>query len=307
MKLLSVVHDEWSAALTDRLAAGDLVCAVAVVGPAAKAWDRYQAARQLARLDETAPHHAVSGVDHVLVVGQPDVPPRLSAAVPAVPWLVVTGGCEEGIAVSDPIYWSIRTNRPEVWIWLQLADPELRRKGTPAVARVDVAGRSYPAGVDAVARSLAELLRISRLDPEPPPAAPDLLPVTRQALRIDWTRSNEEVSRLVRAGAGRAAPAWTYLSGFPVAVGGAESVDAEASTLAPGTIVRRAANGVTVATGSGEVQVSGVRDAIGPLPDILLRPGLRFGTDADEELRQLSRRVADLERMLAVILAEGSG
>lgn len=175
-----------------------------------------------------------------------------------------------------------------------------------AEARVELPDQDYAAGVSAAAGQLAALLSVARESREPPPGHLESvlpLPLDRLALRIDWTAPAIAVARLVRSGAGRLTPAWTYLNGYPVSMQAAQPVPMTPSTLTPGTVIRCESSAVVVQAGSEAVRVSQIRDALGALPMTVFRPGLRFGIDHDEEWRTMRRRVADLECIVNWLLS----
>jgi hypothetical protein len=309
MKLLSVVHDDWSAAMTERLAASRLICAVAVADEAAnRLWRKCPAAKHLDHLAEPeVDAEGLGAVDEVLVFGRPILPRWIPSALASVGWIQVTAACEDGLVVSDPVHWCIRHAQRSFHLRLHRSGPDLPEAPTLAETLVHLPGLDYQDSLAAVAESLAVLLSAARTAETPPgeySATFDPFPLDRLKLRIDWAAPAEVVIRLIRSGAGRVTPAWTYLNGFPVSIGAGDAVEMEPCTLAAGTIVRRDTAGVVVQTGTGMVRISQVRDALGPLPITTLRLGLRLGIDAEEDLRMLRRRVADLERTVQWMLTE---
>jgi Formyl transferase, C-terminal domain len=300
MKLLSVVHDEWSAAITDRLADSGLVGVVAPTDYGAeRLWGKCPMAARLGQIEPPAPGaEPLTGVDEVLVYGRPALPDWISSALGPVPWFQVTAAGESGLVISDPVHWCLRHGQPDFRLRLHRSGADLPDTPVLAEARVELPSQDYAAGISTAADQLAALLPVAREAGEPPPGRAgslDPLPLDRLALRIDWAASADAVSRLVRSGAGRLTSAWTYLNGYPVSIEAAQPVRMAPSTVAPGTVIRGESSGVIVQTGSGMVRVSQIRDALGPLPMTAFRPGLRLGIDHDEELRTLRRRVADLE------------
>ncbi|MFF5052237.1 hypothetical protein ACFY1S_03500 [Micromonospora sp. NPDC000663] len=309
MTLLSVVHDECSAALTDRLVTRGLVDVVTVGNTAAqKAWAGYPSAKTVRLVTEasvTSGERKLADVGEVLVWGLLSVPRWLSRAAPTAAWYQVTATCQGGIVVADPLQWCVRHGQTDFRLTLRRPGTDLAAPPVTVEVVVRLGGLDYLDGLDVVADDVVRALTAAR-STEPQAAdlaaAPDgaepaeSLPLDRLALRVDWSEPADRVTRLIRSGIGRTTPAWTYLKRFPVSVGAAEVVEAPPCELAAGTIVRRDATGVVVQTGDGMVRVSQVRDAVGVLPTKSLRPGTRFGIDPEEELRSLWRRVADLER-----------
>lgn len=319
MTSLSVVHDEWSAAVTDRLVARGMVGLVTVANAdAQKAWGGHPRAKTVRLVTEatvTGGEREFVDVDSVLVWGLPSVPRWLSSATPGAAWYQVTAICQGGMVVSDPVHWCIRHGQSTFRLSLHRSGPDVSWGPVAVEVPVGLSGSGYADGVDEVADRVEQAMSEHRagaaetrdptvVDPtvaDPATAADgtatmDPFPLDRSALRVDWSASADVVARHIRSGIGRMTPAWTYLKHFPVSIGAVELVDAAPCELPAGTIVRRDRAGVVVQTGSGMVHVAQVRDAVGVLPLKTLRPGLRFGIDPHEELRMLWRRVSDLER-----------
>ena len=308
MTRLSVVHDEWSAGISARLADSGLVEAVAVIdADAGKIWQKSAAAARLRALTEAAPEGELAAVETVLLWGRPALAPWLTGSMPAASWITVAATGEDGLTASDPVYWALRHDRREVRIRLIRSGPDLRNPSAVGETTVDLTGADYQQGLDAVANGVA---RVFRDAPAAPPAEsapsgrPAVLPLDGLSYRVDWTTTAESVTRQIQAASGRPTAAWTYLNGFPVSLGSAEIVEPASTGPAAGTILRCRPDGAVVQAGAGTVRIGNVRDAVGPLRNTTLRPGLRFGIDAQEEIRSLWRRIADLERTVQWLLAE---
>lgn len=308
MKLLSVVHDEWSAAVTDRLAHSEMVGAVALTDSGARRlWDRCPMAGQLGHIEPPAQDpEQFAGIDGVLVCGRPAMPDWIAANLSMMPWLQVTAAGESGLIISDPVHWCVRHGQQGFQLRVHRSGADLPRAPICAEALVRLPGQDYATGVDAAAGQLAALLLVARKSTYSATdqlGSSDPLPHDRLALRIDWAASADAVTRLVRSGAGRLTSAWTYINDYPVSIEAAQPVRMTPCAVVPGMIIRGDSSGVVVQTGSGMVRVSRIKDALGILPMTAFRPGLRFGIDHDEELRMLRRRVSDLECTVRWLLA----
>ena len=294
MRLLAFVHNEWTALLAAELVGGSApVVAVRTTEEMRRPWQRQKAATLVPVAD------GPPAVDAVLAGrGAPldDLPPEITR-------LVVAMDCEDGVAVDDPLRWSVLNGYRTV---------RLHLRGSTVL--VDIAGHGYGAAVTAVAAAVLSMLDdVSGLDglgstadvaaPADAPAAV-ALPVDRAHLMIDWSAPADQVARRVLAGADAITAAWTYLDGFPVSIGAAEAIAGRDHNVAPGTVVDRDGAWVTVQTGGGQVRISGVRDVVGPIKPALLRPGLLLGPDLVTEVVSLRGRVADLERVLDWLVGE---
>lgn len=249
----------------------------------------------------------------VLVVGAARPRARLAERLPEVPRFVALAAGPDRVQTSDPVHWCLRTGGDTLRVRLTRGDAALSALTPLDETEVTLTGLGYGAGVDAVAAGLTPMLRgatghagagAAESAAEAAEAVPDRLPIGREQLRIDWAASAQDIVRLIRSSAGRSTAAWTYLQGVQVSPADADLAPGPDGLLPPGTLMARDGGRVVVQAGSGLVGVTGLRDSIGAIPPGLLRPGLRFGVDAADEVRTLHRRVADLERTLQWLLTD---
>lgn len=297
MKLRMVVADDWTARIAAALAAGGArVSAVVLTDDAARrSWQRHRPPLQVAVNGEDVDYDAtVSFGTWGAAWGEFDpADPR-----PRFAW---DATCD-GLHVSDPAAWCARTGSGIIELRLIRSSQDHNDLRVVATATVNLTEASYAANVAIVADSLADLLGPAALTADAGPAVEPLrhgpLRLDAAMSRVEWTAPATDVVRLVRSAADQQVLAWTYLNGYPVSIAAAEVLKFADCNVAPGTIVGHRGTVTVVQAGRGVVGLSGLRDLIGEITSAALEPGLRLGLDPQDELRNLTRRVADLERTL---------
>lgn len=212
--------------------------------------------------------------------------------------------------------WAIIAGEPRVVLTLHTMDdgldsgPMLLKQALELGPRVTVGdvyawlATAIPAGFAAVLDGIAS----AALVPQPQPGDPALslrgLPRLPRDSELDWTRTGDDLDRLVRASSEPLAGATTWLGDRRLRVWRARPEAAAAPLLGtPGQVAELRADGsVAVLTGNGLLVLEEVSLDDGPrVPACAVIRSLRtrLGTDATQELLHLRARIAKLERRLA--------
>ena len=123
--------------------------------------------------------------------------------------------------------------------------------------------------------------------------------------RINWLSTPAtDVVRTVKACSFPGAEAYTSVRGIDVYIGDAAVVDVELTLAAPGRVLAVNETSLLVSTSDGlAVQLSGLRDRLGPIDSNRFTAGASVD-DAVSELHELRRRIADLENLVHVLIAD---
>lgn len=281
-----------------------------------------------ARLDALAEQHGSPYVDF-LTINDPSIVDAIRELEPDLVWIVglsqIIGNELINIPASGcvgfhptlvpkgrgraPVAWSIIADVPPAATLFLIDDgvdsgPILAQVPVSATSDMDAGDlleQIYDAIPEAVSQACAKLA-----DPEWIPQPQQHDQATYLGIRreedgvIDWQRSTDSISRLIRAAASPYPGAWTFLGADRVRILGCQA-SPERWHGAPGRILQVSTNGeLLVATGDGAMWITQYESEAKKT----LKVGLRLGADSQVEMFKMRRRIVELEAKIDAMNTE---